>query len=146
MCLTLANAATIHHHTDPTGTAVRGYTATSHHAGHLTPGDQWRPVPDQPPRTVTDIHRRHGVIALTDQYGSHLDLPRHQRHPHRRPRPPAPPHLDHRDGRRHPMTRQCWALNSTSPGHRSPRPTTADENSDDRPDPLRSVPVRPAHR
>ena len=39
MCLTLANAATIHHHTDPTGTAVRGYTSTAHHAGHLTPGD-----------------------------------------------------------------------------------------------------------
>ena len=37
MCLTLTNAATIHHHTDPTGTAVRGYTATAHHAGHLTP-------------------------------------------------------------------------------------------------------------
>ena len=32
MCLTLANAATIHHHTDPTGTtgsSARGYTATS---------------------------------------------------------------------------------------------------------------------
>jgi len=58
MCLTLANAATIHHHTDPTGTtgsSPRGYTATTHHAGHLTPGDQWRPLPDQPPRTVTDI-------------------------------------------------------------------------------------------
>ena len=61
MCLTLTNAATIHHHTDPTGTAVRGYTSTTHHAGYLTPGDQWRPLPDQPPRTVTDIHRRHGV-------------------------------------------------------------------------------------
>ena len=38
MCLTLANAATIHHHTDPTGTAARGYTSTTHHAGYLTPG------------------------------------------------------------------------------------------------------------
>ena len=37
MCLTLANATTIHHHTDPTGTAARGYTSTAHHAGHLTP-------------------------------------------------------------------------------------------------------------
>ena len=47
MCLTLANAATLHHHTDPTGTtgsSARGYTATAHHAGHLTPGDQWRPL------------------------------------------------------------------------------------------------------
>ena len=37
MCLTLANAAAIHHHTDPTGSSARGYTATAHHAGHLTP-------------------------------------------------------------------------------------------------------------
>jgi len=75
MCLTLGNAATIHHHTDPTGTAVRGYTSTTHHAGHLTPGDQWRPLPDQPPRTVTDIHRHHGVMVLTDQYGSAWTYP-----------------------------------------------------------------------
>ena len=54
---------------------ARGYTATTHHAGHLTPGDQWRPLPDQPPRTVTDIHRRHGVIVLTDQYGSTWTYP-----------------------------------------------------------------------
>ena len=78
MCLTLANAATIHHHTDPTGTtgsSARGYTSTAHHAGHLTPGDQRRPLPDQPPRTVTDIHRRHGVTVLTDQYGSTWTYP-----------------------------------------------------------------------
>ena len=80
MCLTLANAAAIHHHTDPTGTVVRGYTSTTHHAGHLTPGDQWRPIPDQPPRTVTDLHRRHGdrrhgVIVLTDQYGATWTYP-----------------------------------------------------------------------
>ena len=75
MCVTLANAAAIHHHTDLTGSAVRGYTATSHHAGHLTPGDQWRPVPDQRPRTVTDIHRHAGVITLTDQYGATWTYP-----------------------------------------------------------------------
>ena len=39
MCLTLANAAAIHHHIPPGGTAVRGYTSTAHHDGHLTPGD-----------------------------------------------------------------------------------------------------------
>ena len=75
MCLTLANAAAIHHHTPPAGTAARGYTATSHHAGHLTPGDWWRPLPDQRPRTVTDIHRHAGVITLTDQYGSTWTYP-----------------------------------------------------------------------
>ena len=81
MCLTLANAAAIGHHTDPTGTtgttgsSARGYTSTTHHAGHLTPGDWWRPVPDQRPRTVTDIHRHHGVIVLTDQYGSTWTYP-----------------------------------------------------------------------
>ena len=75
MCLTLANAAAIHHHIPPGGTAVRGYTSTTHHAGHLTPGDQRRPLPDQPPRTVTDIHRLHGVIVLTNQYGSSWTYP-----------------------------------------------------------------------
>ena len=70
VCLTLSNAAAIHHHIPPGGTAVRGYTSTAHHGGHLTPGDQWRPLTDQPPRIVTDLHRRHGVIVLTDQYGS----------------------------------------------------------------------------
>jgi hypothetical protein len=39
------------------------------------PGDKWRPLPDQPPRTVTDIHRHHGVITLTDQYGSTWTYP-----------------------------------------------------------------------
>jgi hypothetical protein len=75
MCLALANAATIHHHTPSSSNSARGYTATSHHAGHLTPGDQWQPDPDQPPRTVTDLHRRHGVIMLTDQYGSTWTYP-----------------------------------------------------------------------
>ena len=57
MCLTLANAATIHHHTPSSSTGARGYTATAHHAGHLTPpGDQWRPLPDQQPRTVVTDH------------------------------------------------------------------------------------------
>ena len=58
MCLTLSNAAAIGHHTDPTGTtgsSARGYTATTHHAGHLT--------------------RHHGVIVLTDQYGSTWTYP-----------------------------------------------------------------------
>ena len=75
MCLTLANAATIHHHTPSSSSGTRGYTSTAHHAGHLTPGDQWQPVPDQSPRTVTDVHRRHGVIVLTDQYGSTWTYP-----------------------------------------------------------------------
>ena len=44
VCLTLSNAAAIHHHIPPGGTAVRGYTSTAHHGGHLTPGDQWRPL------------------------------------------------------------------------------------------------------
>ena len=33
-------------------------------------------APPRPaPRTVTDIHRRHGVIVLTDQYGSTWTYP-----------------------------------------------------------------------
>ena len=75
MCLTLGNAATIHHHTPSSSSGTRGYTSTAHHAGHLIAGDQWRPIPDQPPRTVTDLHRRHGVIVLTDQYGTTWTYP-----------------------------------------------------------------------
>lgn len=48
MCLTLANAAAVIDHPDPNPT-IRGYTRTRHHAGHLTPGDWWRPEPGQDP-------------------------------------------------------------------------------------------------
>ena len=90
MCLTLANATTIHHHTPSSSSGTRGYTSTAHHAGHLTPGDQWRPIPDQRPRTVTDVHRRHGVIVLTDQYGSAWTYPANGVIP---TPSPTPPHL-----------------------------------------------------
>ena len=33
------------------------------------------PATGPAPRTVTDIHRHHGVIVLTDQVRHHLDLP-----------------------------------------------------------------------
>ena len=73
MCLTPTNAATIHHHTDPTGTtgsSARGYTSTTppRRAPHPR-----RPVAAPPGPTAPhghDIHRHHGVIVLTDQYGS----------------------------------------------------------------------------
>ena len=90
MCLTLANATTIHHHTPSSSSGTRGYTSTVHHAGHLTPGDQWRPIPGQSPRTVTDVHRRHGVIVLTDQYGSTWTYPANGIIP---TAVPDPPHL-----------------------------------------------------
>ena len=75
MCLTLANAAAIGHHTDPTGTAVRGYTST-------TPPRR-APHPRRPVAPATgptaphghDIHRHHGVIVLTDQYGTTWTYP-----------------------------------------------------------------------
>ena len=64
MCLTLANAAAIHHHTDPTGTAVRGYTSTSHRAAlrSTSPvtGHQARPAPataENPDDTLDDPAR-----------------------------------------------------------------------------------------
>ena len=53
MCLTLANAATIHHHTDPTGTAVRGYTSTSHRAALRSTSPDHRS-----PRPTTTTRRR----------------------------------------------------------------------------------------
>lgn len=73
MTLTLDNAAAVFDH-DPSAPG-RGYTRTRHHVGHLTPGDQWRPDPDQPPRTVTAIRRRHGRITLTDQTGVNYIYP-----------------------------------------------------------------------
>ena len=75
MCQTLANVATIHDHVPSATVGARGYTSTTHHAGHLTPGDWWQPDPGRYPRTVTDIHRRHGVIVLTDQYGTTWTYP-----------------------------------------------------------------------
>lgn len=74
MCLTLANAAAVIDHRCPPPPA-RSYTRTRHHAGHLTPGDVWRPDPDQQLRTVTAIHHHHGHIALTDQYGATYTYP-----------------------------------------------------------------------
>jgi hypothetical protein len=67
MCLTLDNAAAVFDHREPL--PGRGYTRTRHPIGHLTPGDPWRPDPNQPPRTITATRRRHGRITLTDQTG-----------------------------------------------------------------------------
>ena len=126
MCLTLANAATIHHHTDPTGTtgsSPRGYTSTTppRRAPHPR-----RPVAPATGPTAPDRHRhspparRHRADRPVRQ---HLDLPRHHRHPHRRPRPPARPHLDHRE-RRHPMTTNAGHSARRAPvtGHQARAP------------------------
>ena len=78
MCLTLGNAATIHHHTDPTerlAALPAGTRPPATTPGPSPPATKWRPIPYQPPRTVTDIHRRHGVIVLTDQYGATWTYP-----------------------------------------------------------------------
>ena len=192
MCLTLANAATIHHHTDPTGTtgsSPRGYTSTTppRRAPHPR-----RPAAPATGPTAPDRHRhspparRHRADRPVRQ---HLDLPRHRRHPHRRPRPPAHPHLDHRE-RRHPMTTNAGHSARPAPvtGHHARPPPAHGRKSRRHPDdparsgpgestalitsrppqpsglppdrpapvragattaqipPLRSVPVRPAHR
>ena len=57
MCLTLANASAIIDHHPSLRPAGRGYTRTFHHASQLSPGDLWRPDPDQDPHTVTEVHR-----------------------------------------------------------------------------------------
>jgi hypothetical protein len=69
MTLTLANAATVHDHHDPTESR-RGYTCTGHHAGYLSPGDLWNPDQDRPPCTVTAVHWRYEGVTLIDQYGN----------------------------------------------------------------------------
>ena len=68
MCLTLANAAAVLDHLNP-APPTRGYTRTRHHIGHLGPGDLWRPVEGEHPRTVTGVHRRHDRLILADQQG-----------------------------------------------------------------------------
>ena len=47
----------------------RGYPRTLHHAGHLSPGDLWRAVDGEYPRTAILVRRHDGRITLTDQYG-----------------------------------------------------------------------------
>ena len=74
MCLTLANAATVLEHLNSVR-PTRGYTRTLHHAGHLSPGDLWRAVDGEYPRTAILVRRHGGCIILTDQYGTTFAYP-----------------------------------------------------------------------
>jgi hypothetical protein len=69
VCLTLSNAATVLEHLSPRP-RVRGYTRTEHHAGHVSPGDLWRPLDGENPRTAVLVRRQSDRITLTDQYGA----------------------------------------------------------------------------
>ena len=69
MCLTIANAAAIRGHQD-NPPPTRGFTRTRHHAGHLAPGDLFRPGDDRTwPHTVMTVRHRPGTVVLTDQFG-----------------------------------------------------------------------------
>ena len=74
MCLTLANAAFVLDHVDSVRPA-RSFTRTLHHAGHLSPGDLWRALDGEYPRTAILVRRHHDVITLTDQYGDTFAYP-----------------------------------------------------------------------
>ena len=74
MCATLANAISVLDHS-ATPANDRGYTRTLHHIGHLSPGDLWRPVEVERPRTVTAVHRHQDEITLADQQGSIFAYP-----------------------------------------------------------------------
>ena len=67
MCLTLLNAAVVLDHQDGRPPAP-GYTRTTHHIGHVSPGDLFCPNPDGIPHTVTAVKRRAGRIVLIDQF------------------------------------------------------------------------------
>jgi hypothetical protein len=71
MCLTISNAARVLEHLNP-GPRVRGYTRTLHRAGHVSPGDLWRPVDGENPRTVVLVRHQGDRITLTDQYGANF--------------------------------------------------------------------------
>lgn len=69
MSATLANATTVLKHLNSVP-PVRGYTPTLHHVWHLSPGDLWRPVDGERPRTVIVVRRSDDRIIVTDQYGA----------------------------------------------------------------------------
>jgi len=74
VCLTLANAAFVLDHVDSVRPA-RSFTRTLHHAGHLSPGDLWRALDGEYPRTAILVRRHQEVITLTDQYGGTFAYP-----------------------------------------------------------------------
>ena len=69
VCVTVSNATTVLEHLNP-GPRFRGYTRTLHRAGHVSPGDLFRPVDGENPRTVVLVRRQGDRITLTDQYGA----------------------------------------------------------------------------
>ena len=74
MSLTLANAAEVLDHC-VANTANGGFTRTSHCAGHISPGDLWRPGRCDRPRTVTELRRRDDRVILIDQIGETYAYP-----------------------------------------------------------------------
>jgi len=68
MCVTVSNAAAVLDHMSA-GARSRGYTRTLHRAGHVSPGDLFRPVDSDGPRTVVLVRRHSDRITLSDQYG-----------------------------------------------------------------------------
>ncbi len=74
MSLTLANAAEVLDHCAAT-TPCGGFTRTSHRAGHIEPGDLWRPDPFERPHTVTEVRRRGKEVVLMDQVGDTYRYP-----------------------------------------------------------------------
>ena len=69
VCVTVSNAVTVLEHLSP-APRFRGYTRTLHRAGYVSPGDLFRPVDGENPRTVVLVRRQGDRISLTDQYGA----------------------------------------------------------------------------
>lgn len=69
MSLTLDNACEVLDHC-VADTPAGGFTRTSHHAGHLAPGDLWRPDRREGPHTITELRRSADQITLVDQTGT----------------------------------------------------------------------------
>ena len=74
MSLTIANAAEVFDHC-AAATPQGGFTRTRHHAGHLGPGDLWRPRQSGRPHTVTELHRHVDEITVIDQVGESFCYP-----------------------------------------------------------------------
>lgn len=69
MGITLDHASEILEHfvADP---PAGGFARTSHHSGHVAPGDMWRPDHHDGPYTITELRRNADQLTLVDQTGT----------------------------------------------------------------------------
>lgn len=73
--LTVANASVVLDHV-PVAPPSLGYTRTMHHSSLISPGDLWRPNPNEHPHIVKSIDHFQGRLTMTDQDDQLFHYPR----------------------------------------------------------------------